>query len=156
MLEKKEHNYENAVLVGVITQNQDEEKLTEYMDELEFLAFTAGATVQKRFTQKLTQPDSKTFIGSGKAQEIKEYVKEHEIGTVIFDDELSPSQLKNLEREIEVKILDRTNLILDIFAQRAQTSYARTQVELAQYQYLLPRLTRMWTHLERQKGGIGM
>ncbi|AZB00885.1 GTPase HflX [Chryseobacterium joostei] len=156
MLEKKEHNYEKAVLVGIITQNQDEEKLVEYMDELEFLAFTAGATVEKRFTQKLTQPDSKTFIGSGKALEIKEYVKENEIGTVIFDDELSPSQLKNLEREMEVKILDRTNLILDIFAQRAQTSYARTQVELAQYQYLLPRLTRMWTHLERQKGGIGM
>jgi GTPase len=156
MLEKKEHNYEKAILVGVVTQHQDEEKLQEYMDELEFLAFTAGATVDRRFTQKLTQPDSKTFIGSGKAQEIKEYVKENEIGTVIFDDELSPSQLKNLEREIEVKILDRTNLILDIFAQRAQTSYARTQVELAQYQYLLPRLTRMWTHLERQKGGIGM
>ncbi len=156
MLEKKEHNYEKAVLVGVVTQHQDEEKLQEYMDELEFLAYTAGGTVDRRFTQKLTQPDSKTFIGSGKAQEIKEYVKENEIGTVIFDDELSPSQLKNLEREIEVKILDRTNLILDIFAQRAQTSYARTQVELAQYQYLLPRLTRMWTHLERQKGGIGM
>ena len=156
MLDNKEHLYEKAVLVGVITQNQDEDKLIEYMDELEFLALTAGATVVKRFTQKLTQPDSKTFIGSGKAQEVRDYVKENEIGTVIFDDELSPSQLKNLEREIEVKILDRTNLILDIFAQRAQTSYARTQVELAQYQYLLPRLTRMWTHLERQKGGIGM
>ena len=156
MLEKKEHQYERAVLVGLVTQNQDESKLKEYMDELEFLAFTAGATVDKRFTQKLTQPDSKTFVGSGKALEIKEYVKENGIGTVIFDDELSPSQLKNLEREMEVKILDRTNLILDIFAQRAQTSYARTQVELAQYQYLLPRLTRMWTHLERQKGGIGM
>ena len=156
MLEKKEHQYERAVLVGLVTQNQDESKLKEYMDELEFLAFTAGATVDKRFTQKLTQPDSKTFVGSGKALEIKEYVKENGIGTVIFDDELSPSQLKNLEREMDVKILDRTNLILDIFAQRAQTSYARTQVELAQYQYLLPRLTRMWTHLERQKGGIGM
>lgn len=156
MLEKNNHQYENAVLVGVITQHQDEEKLNEYMDELEFLAYTAGASIAKRFTQRLTQPDSKTFVGSGKAQEIKEYVKENNIGTVIFDDELSPSQLKNLEREIEVKILDRTNLILDIFAQRAQTSYARTQVELAQYQYLLPRLTRMWTHLERQKGGIGM
>ena len=156
MLDNKEHLYEKAVLVGLITQNQDEEKLVEYMDELEFLALTAGATVVKRFTQKLTQPDSKTFIGSGKAQEVRDFVKENEIGTVIFDDELSPSQLKNLEREIEVKILDRTNLILDIFAQRAQTSYARTQVELAQYQYLLPRLTRMWTHLERQKGGIGM
>ncbi len=156
MLEKNNHQYETAVLVGVITQHQDEEKLDEYLDELEFLAYTAGASVAKRFTQKLTQPDSKTFVGSGKAQEIKDYVKENNIGTVIFDDELSPSQLKNLEREMEVKILDRTNLILDIFAQRAQTSYARTQVELAQYQYLLPRLTRMWTHLERQKGGIGM
>ena len=156
MLEKKQHNYERAVLVGVVTQNQSAEKLQEYMDELEFLAFTAGATVDRRFTQNLTQPDSKTFVGSGKAQEIKEYVKENEIGTIIFDDELSPSQLKNLEKEIEVKILDRTNLILDIFAQRAQTSYARTQVELAQCQYLLPRLSGMWTHLERQKGGIGM
>ncbi len=156
MLEKKEHQYEKAVLVGLITQNQSEDKLIEYMDELEFLAFTAGATVEKRFTQRLTQPDSKTFVGKGKMEEIRDYAQEHKIGTVIFDDELSPSQLKNLEREMEVKILDRTNLILDIFAQRAQTSYARTQVELAQYQYLLPRLTRMWTHLERQKGGIGM
>ena len=156
MLEKKDHQYEKAVLIGLITQNQDEDKLIEYMDELEFLAFTAGATVVKRFTQKLTQPDPKTFIGSGKAQEIKEYLKENGIGTVIFDDELSPSQLKNLEKEMEVKILDRTNLILDIFAQRAQTSYARTQVELAQYQYLLPRLSKMWSHLDKQKGGIGM
>ena len=156
MLEKKEHQYEKAVLVGLISQNQSEDKLIEYMDELEFLAYTAGATVAKRFTQRLTQPDSKTFVGKGKMEEIRDYCKEEKIGTVIFDDELSPSQLKNLEREMEVKILDRTNLILDIFAQRAQTSYARTQVELAQYQYLLPRLTRMWTHLERQKGGIGM
>ena len=156
MLEKKEHIYENAVLVGLITKDQDEEKLTEYMDELEFLAYTAGATVKKRFTQKLSQPDSRTFVGKGKAEEIKLFLEENEIGTVIFDDELSPSQLKNLERELEVKILDRTNLILDIFAQRAQTSYARAQVELAQYEYLLPRLTRMWTHLERQRGGIGM
>ena len=156
MLEKKEHIYENAVLVGLITKDQDEEKLTEYMDELEFLAYTAGATVKKRFTQKLSQPDSRTFVGKGKAEEIKLFLEENEIGTVIFDDELSPSQLKNLERELEAKILDRTNLILDIFAQRAQTSYARTQVELAQYEYLLPRLTRMWTHLERQRGGIGM
>lgn len=156
MLEKKDHSYENAVLVGLITQNQDEEKLIEYMDELAFLALTAGANVVKRFTQKLTQPDPKTFIGSGKAHEIRDYIKENEIGTVIFDDELSPSQLKNLEKEMEVKILDRTNLILDIFAQRAQTSYARTQVELAQYQYLLPRLTKMWSHLDKQKGGIGM
>lgn len=156
MLDKKDHQYEKAVLVGVVTQNQDEKKLQEYMDELEFLAFTAGATVEKRFTQKLTQPDSKTFVGTGKAQEIKDYVTENGINTIIFDDELSPSQLKNLEKEIEVKILDRTNLILDIFAQRAQTSYARTQVELAQYQYLLPRLSKMWSHLDKQKGGIGM
>ena len=156
MLEKKEHIYEKAVLVGLINKDQDEDKLREYMDELEFLAYTAGASVEKRFTQKLSQPDSRTFVGKGKAEEIKNFVKENEIGTVIFDDELSPSQLKNLERELEVKILDRTNLILDIFAQRAQTSYARTQVELAQYEYLLPRLTRMWTHLERQRGGIGM
>ncbi|WP_392438105.1 GTPase HflX [Cruoricaptor ignavus] len=156
MLEKKDHLYEKAVLVGLVTQNQDEEKLREYMDELEFLAFTAGAAVDKRFTQKLPKPDPRTFVGSGKADEIKTYVKENEIDTVIFDDELSPSQQKNLEREMEVKIIDRTNLILDIFAQRAQTSYARTQVELAQYEYLLPRLTGMWTHLERQRGGIGM
>ena len=157
MIEKKEHIYETAVLVGLITKDQDEEKLTEYLDELEFLAYTAGATVERRFTQKMAQPDSKTFVGKGKLEEIRDFVKENEISTIIFDDELSPSQLKNLEREIEeVKILDRTNLILDIFAQRAQTSYARTQVELAQYEYLLPRLTRMWTHLERQRGGIGM
>ncbi len=156
MIEKSDHQYEKAVLVGLVTQNQDEEKLKEYMDELEFLAFTAGATVEQRFVQKLTQPDSKTFVGSGKAQEIKEFVNANDINTIIFDDELSPSQLKNLEKEIEVKILDRTNLILDIFAQRAQTSYARTQVELAQYQYLLPRLTKMWSHLDKQKGGIGM
>lgn len=157
MIEKKEHIYEKAVLVGLITKNQDEDKLTEYLDELEFLAYTAGATVERRFIQKMLQPDSKTFVGKGKMEEIRDFVKENEIGTIIFDDELSPSQLKNLEREIEeVKILDRTNLILDIFAQRAQTSYARTQVELAQYEYLLPRLTRMWTHLERQRGGIGM
>ena len=157
MLDKKEHQYEKAVLVGLVTQNQSEEKLVEYLDELEFLALTAGATVEKRFIQKLTQQDPKTFIGSGKAQEIKEYIKQYQIGTVIFDDELSPSQLKNLGKEMEeVKILDRTNLILDIFAQRAQTSYARTQVELAQYQYLLPRLSKMWSHLDKQKGGIGM
>ena len=157
MLEKKDHQYEKAVLVGLITQNQDETKLIEYMDELESLALTAGATIETRFTQKLTQPDPKTFIGSGKAQEIRDYVKSNGIGTVIFDDELSPSQLKNLGKEmVDVKILDRTNLILDIFAQRAQTSYARTQVELAQYQYLLPRLSKMWSHLDKQKGGIGM
>ncbi len=156
MLEKKEHQYEKAVLVGLITKSQKEDKLNEYLDELQFLAYTAGAKVDKRFTQKLQQPDAKFFVGKGKVQEIKKYIDENEISTVIFDDELSPSQLKNLERELEVKIIDRTNLILDIFAQRAKTSYARTQVELAQYEYLLPRLTRMWTHLDKQKGGIGM
>lgn len=156
MLEKKEIIYENAILVGLITQNQDEEKLMEYMDELEFLTETAGAKVIKRFTQKLDQPNSRTFVGTGKLEEIINFAQENEIDTIIFDDELTPSQLKNLEKEIDRKIIDRTNLILDIFAQRAQTSYARTQVELAQYEYLLPRLTRMWTHLERQKGGIGL
>ncbi|MEG0931064.1 GTPase HflX, partial [Algoriella sp.] len=133
-----------------------EEKLTEYMDELEFLTFTAGAEVAARFTQKVDKPDPKFFVGSGKLNEILDYVIEHNIDTLIFDDELSPSQLKNIEKVVERKVIDRTQLILDIFAQRAQTSYARTQVELAQYQYLLPRLTRMWTHLERQRGGIGM
>lgn len=156
MLEKKEALYEKAILIGLITQNQDEEKLNEYMDELEFLANTAGAVVYKRFTQKLDQPHSRTFVGKGKLEEINSYAKEHEIDTIIFDDELTPSQLKNIEKELDRKIIDRTNLILDIFAQRAETSYARTQVELAQYEYLLPRLTRMWTHLERQKGGIGL
>src|SRR5690606_13947896 len=156
MLEKKEAQYEKVVLVGLITREQSEEKLTEYMDELEFLAYTAGAEVAQRFTQKMDKPDSKFFVGSGKLNEIREFVEEHEIDTVIFDDELTPSQLKNIEKGIERKIIDRTQLILDIFAQRAQTSYARTQVELAQYEYLLPRLTRMWTHLERQRGGIGM
>jgi GTP-binding protein HflX len=156
MLEKKEFNYESVVLVGLITKNQSEEKLFEYLDELEFLAYTAGATSEKRFYQKLEAPHPKTFVGTGKLEEIKIYIIENEINAVIFDDELSPSQLKNIERELNIKVLDRTNLILDIFAQRAQTSYARTQVELAQYEYLLPRLTRMWTHLERQKGGIGL
>ncbi len=156
MLEKKEAQYEKVVLVGLITREQPEEKLEEYMDELEFLAYTAGAEVAMRFSQKMDKPDSKFFVGSGKLLEIKEFIDENEIDTVIFDDELTPSQLKNIEKAIEKKIIDRTQLILDIFAQRAQTSYARTQVELAQYQYLLPRLTRMWTHLERQRGGIGM
>ncbi|RLZ09279.1 GTPase HflX [Faecalibacter macacae] len=156
MLEKKEANYEKVVLVGLITREQSEEKLTEYMDELEFLAYTAGATVGERFTQKMDRPDSKFFVGSGKLDEIAAFVEEYNIDTVIFDDELTPSQLKNIEKVVNKKIIDRTQLILDIFAQRAQTSYARTQVELAQYQYLLPRLTRMWTHLERQRGGIGM
>ena len=156
MLEKKEAQYEKVVLVGLITRDQTEEKLTEYMDELRFLAYTAGAEVDKRFIQKLDRPDPKYFVGSGKLEEITSYVEENNIDTVIFDDELTPSQLKNIEKVVNRKIIDRTQLILDIFAQRAQTSYARTQVELAQYQYLLPRLTRMWTHLERQRGGIGM
>ncbi len=156
MLEKKEIQYEKVVLIGLVTQKQSEEKLTEYMDELEFLTYTAGAEVAARFTQKVDKPDPKFFVGSGKLKEILDYVVEHNIDTLIFDDELSPSQLKNIEIVVERKVLDRTQLILDIFAQRAQSSYARTQVELAQYQYLLPRLTRMWTHLERQRGGIGM
>ncbi len=156
MLEKKEAQYEKVVLIGLITQNQPEEKLKEYMDELEFLAYTAGAETVGRFTQKLAMPDSKYFVGSGKLAEIKEFVLQNKADTLIFDDELTPSQLKNIEKFVDKKIIDRTGLILDIFAQRAQTSYARTQVELAQYEYLLPRLTRMWTHLERQRGGIGM
>lgn len=156
MLEKKEAQYEKVVLVGLINRNQDEDKLVEYLDELEFLAFTAGAEVSKRFVQKLDAPDSKYFVGSGKLEEITQFVHENEIDTVIFDDELTPSQLKNIERKVDRKIIDRTQLIMDIFAQRAQTSYARTQVELAQYEYFLPRLTGLWTHLERQRGGIGM
>ena len=156
MLERKEIAYEKAVLVGIVTKHQDEDKLNEFLDELEFLTYTAGGEVVKRFTQKMEMPNSKTFIGTGKLEEVRQYVEEHEIGTVVFDDELSPAQLRNIERILKAKIIDRTNLILDIFAQRAQTSYARTQVELAQYQYLLPRLTGLWTHLERQRGGIGM
>ncbi|MEM7186406.1 MAG: GTPase HflX [Bacteroidota bacterium] len=156
MLEKKESEYEKTVLIGLVTRLQDVEKSTEYLDELEFLAFTAGGKVLKRFTQKLDMPNPKTFIGSGKMEEVRVFVEENEIDTAIFDDELSPAQQKNIERLLKCKIIDRTYLILDIFAQRAQTSYARTQVELAQYQYLLPRLAGMWTHLERQRGGIGM
>ncbi|WCM41130.1 GTPase HflX [Flavobacterium sp. CBA20B-1] len=156
MLEKEEINYEKAVLVGIITQNQSEDKLQEYLDELAFLTQTAGGEVVKRFTQKMDKPNPKTFVGTGKLEEIELFAKEHKIDTVIFDDELTPAQQKNLSRQLDCKVLDRTNLILDIFAQRAQTSYARTQVELAQFQYLLPRLTGMWTHLERQRGGIGM
>lgn len=151
-----EKELEKAVLVGVISQNQTEEQAKEYLEELEFLAETAGVIVAHIFTQKLTQAISKTFVGTGKIEQIKNYCFENEIKLVIFDDELSPSQLRNLEKELECRILDRTNLILDIFAQRAQTAHAKVQVELAQYQYLLPRLTRLWTHLERQKGGIGM
>lgn len=156
MLEKENNNFERTVIVGIITQKQDEEKLREYLDELEFLTFTAGGEVVKRFSQKMERPNPKTFLGTGKMEDINCFVKENVISTVIFDDELSPSQQKNITRILNCKVLDRTNLILDIFAQRAETSYARTQVELAQCQYLLPRLSGMWTHLERQKGGIGM
>jgi len=156
MLEKENINFEKTVIVGIITQKQNEEKLNEYLDELEFLTFTAGGEVIKRFSQKMERPNPKTFLGTGKMEEINHYIKENEVSTVIFDDELSPSQQKNITKILNCKVLDRTNLILDIFAQRAETSYARTQVELAQCQYLLPRLSGMWTHLERQKGGIGM
>lgn len=147
---------EKAVIVGLINHNQDERQAKEYLDELEFLADTAGAQVLKHFTQKLDIPNKATFVGPGKLEEISNYIKVVEADTVIFDDELSPTQLRNIETQLECKVLDRTNLILDIFAKRAQTAHAKTQVELAQYQYLLPRLTRMWTHLERQRGGIGM
>ncbi|GEQ84704.1 GTPase HflX [Patiriisocius marinistellae] len=156
MIEEKQIDYERTILIGLITQQQDEEKSKEYLDELEFLAYTAGGEVYKRFIQKMEKPNPKTFIGTGKLDEVLSYVQQHDIGTAIFDDELSPAQQKNIEKILDIKIIDRTHLILDIFAQRAQTSYARTQVELAQYQYLLPRLTGMWTHLERQRGGIGM
>lgn len=147
---------EKAVLVGLITPEQNEQKVKEYLDELAFLADTAGAEAVKQFYQRLDYPNPVTFVGTGKLQEIKEYVIENEIGLVIFDDELTPKQLRNIEKELQVKILDRTSLILDIFAHRAQTANAKTQVELAQYKYMLPRLTRLWTHLERQRGGVGM
>ena len=153
---KTEIYEERAVLVGVITQNQREEKAREYLDELAFLAETAGASPEKLFFQRLEYPNPKTFVGPGKLIEIKNFVVENEIGVVIFDDELTPKQLRNIEAELQVLILDRTSLILDIFAKRAQTANAKTQVELAQCQYMLPRLTRLWTHLERQQGGIGM
>jgi GTP-binding protein HflX len=156
MIEPKKTDYETAVLVGIVNQYQDEEKSKEYLDELEFLTYTAGGEVLKRFQQKLDKPNPKTFIGTGKINEVRDFVKEHEVGTAIFDDELSPAQQKNIEKILKCKVVDRTYLILDIFAQRAQTSYARTQVELAQYEYLLPRLVGLWTHLERQRGGIGM
>lgn len=168
MIEKKRYystalEQERAILVGLITPKQPAEKLQEYLEELRFLAETAGAVTIDTFSQRLDHPHPATFVGTGKLEELKSYVGENQIDMVVFDDELSPSQLRNIEREFNpdplqatVKVLDRTNLILDIFAQRATTSYARTQVELAQYQYLLPRLTRMWTHLERQKGGIGL
>lgn len=147
---------ERALLVGLVTPRQGEAKVNEYLDELAFLAQTAGAEVVDRFTQKLEYPNPRTFVGQGKLEEIRQYVEKNEIGMVIFDDDLSTKQVANIEKALQVKILDRSSLILDIFAKRAQTATAKTQVELAQYQYLLPRLTRMWTHLERQKGGIGM
>lgn len=156
MIDQTDISYEKTILIGLITQFQDEELSEEYLDELEFLAFTAGGQVLKRFTQKMEVPNPKTFIGIGKLEEVKKFIDGNEVGVAIFDDELSPAQQKNIERILQCKIIDRTNLILDIFAQRAQTSYARTQVELAQYEYLLPRLAGMWTHLERQRGGIGM
>jgi len=156
MIEKETINFEKTVIAGIVTRVQDEEKLSEYLDELEFLTFTAGGEVIKRFSQKMEKPNPKTFLGTGKIEEINTYIKENDVKTVIFDDELTPAQQKNLTRELDCKVLDRTNLILDIFAQRAETSYARTQVELAQCIYLLPRLSGMWTHLERQRGGIGM
>ncbi len=156
MIETREAISEKAVLIGIITQHQDEKQSKEYLDELEFLTLTAGGVPVKRFTQKLEKPNPKTFLGTGKLEEVKAYIESHNIGTAIFDDELSPAQIRNIENFLDCKILDRTNLILDIFASRAQTSSAKAQVELAQYQYLLPRLTRLWTHLDKQKGGIGM
>lgn len=156
MIDFTKKEIEKTVLIGVITQNQNEEKLAEYLDELAFLTLTAGGKVVARFTQKLEYPNPKTYLGVGKLDEVKAFIDANKIDTAIFDDELSPAQLRNIERILDCKVLDRTNLILDIFAQRAQTSYAVTQVELAQYQYILPRLTRMWTHLSRQKGGIGL
>lgn len=152
----REEKLETAVLIGVITQEQNEEKVNEYLDELAFLVETAGAVPSKRFTQKIDKPNGATFLGTGKIKEVAEYVENNNISLVIFDDELTPTQLRNLEGMFKARVLDRTNLILDIFAQRARTAHAKVQVELAQYQYLLPRLTRMWTHLERQRGGIGL
>ncbi|MDR6300064.1 GTPase HflX [Mesonia maritima] len=156
MIEKENIVYERSVLIGVVTQYQDEEKSKEYLDELEFLTYTAGGEVIKRFSQKLDTPNPKTFIGTGKMEEVLNFIKDNDIDTAVFDDELSPAQQKNIERILKCKVVDRTYLILDIFAQRAKTSYASTQVELAQYEYLLPRLAGLWTHLERQRGGIGM
>jgi GTP-binding protein HflX len=147
---------ERAILIGIINHGQEESEVEEFLDELSFLAETAGAEPVKRFTQKLDVPNPRTFVGSGKIQELSLFISENKIDIAIFDDELTPSQLRNIEKELGCRILDRTNLILDIFAHRARTSHARTQVELAQYQYLLPRLTGMWTHLERQRGGIGL
>ena len=147
---------EEAVLVGLITRNQNEAQAKEYLDELDFLSRTAGVQPVERFIQRRDQPQAGSCVGKGKLEEIRQYVEEHEIGLVIFDDELTPKQLRNIEQVLKVKILDRTSLILDIFASRATTAYAKTQVELAQYRYMLPRLTRLWTHLERQRGGVGM
>lgn len=147
---------EKVVLIGLICSYQSDAQAGEYLDELEFLVETAGGLVEARFQQRLPYPDPRTFVGSGKLLEIKEYITANEVNLVVFDDELGPSQLKNIEKVLSCRVLDRTTLILDIFASRARTAYAKTQVELAQYQYLLPRLTRMWTHLERQRGGIGM
>src|SRR6266513_5188501 len=156
LIQKPEHRREKAILVGVIHKNQSEEQVKEYLDELAFLTETAGAVTLKRFSQKLVSTDPRTYIGSGKLQEIKHYVNDKEADLVIFDDDLNGTQINNLEKELHVKILDRSNLILDIFANRARTAQARAQVELAQLQYLLPRLKGLWTHLERQRGGIGM
>lgn len=159
MLEKSDTHQEqnnSAVLIGIVHQLQNEREVAEYLDELAFLAETAGAVTRKRFVQKMARPDSRTFVGSGKLIEIRDFIKANKVGMAIFDDELSGSQLRNIEKVLECKVLDRNNLILDIFAGRARTGQSKTQVELAQYNYLLPRLTRMWTHLERQKGGIGM
>jgi len=156
MIDQREAISEKVVLIGVITQLQDQSKSKEYLDELEFLTNTAGGVAVKRFVQKLEKPHPKTFLGAGKLEEVRSYINSNGVGTAIFDDELSPAQLRNIEKILDCKILDRTNLILDIFAQRAQTSSAKTQVELAQHQYLLPRLTKLWTHLDKQKGGIGM
>lgn len=151
-----EESTERAILVGLVTPTQNEARANEYLDELEFLADTAGAVTVRKFTQKVNGPDSRTFVGSGKLEEIRQYTEDNDIAMAIFDDDLTSKQVANIEKELKIKVLDRTGLILDIFAKRARTANARTQVELAQYQYLLPRLTRMWTHLERQRGGIGM
>lgn len=156
MVDKNKKALEKVILVGVITNSQNEEQVADFLKELSFLTLTAGGEAVKQFTQKLEHPNPKTYIGSGKLDEINRFVDDNDIETVIFDDELSPAQIRNIERVLECKILDRTNLILDIFAQRAQTSYARTQVEMAQCEYMLPRLTRLWTHLQKQKGGMGM
>jgi len=156
MLDLKKSNFENTVLVGVTNSSQDEFKLNEYLEELEFLTRTAGGTVIKKFKQKVVNPNPKFFIGKGKMEDIRKFINNNKVSMIVFDDELSPTQQANIERFLKCKILDRTALILDIFAQRAKTSYAKTQVELAQYEYLLPRLKGLWTHLERQRGGIGM